>query len=60
LTEEQRSAPELLEQAQRLREQFPDIAETLEGIYRDGVKHRETIRDMLMKSDPQSLSSWLA
>lgn len=60
LTEEQRSAPELLEQAQRLHEQFPDISETLEGIYRDGVKHRETIRDMLMKSDPQSLSSWLA
>jgi hypothetical protein len=60
LTEEQRSAPELLEQAQTLREHFPDIAETLERVYRDGVKHRETIRDMLMKSDPQSLSSWLA
>jgi rubrerythrin len=60
LTEEQRSAPELLEQAQSLREQFPDIAEMLERIYRDGVKHREAIRDMLMKSDPQSLSSWLA
>lgn len=60
LTEAQRSAPELLEQAQSLREQFPDIAEMLERIYRDGVKHREAIRDMLMKSDPQSLSSWLA
>jgi rubrerythrin len=60
LTEEQRSAPELLEQAQILREHFPDIAETLERVYRDGVKHRETLRDMLMKSDPQSLSSWPA
>jgi rubrerythrin len=60
LTGAQRSAPELLDQAQRLRGQFPDIAEILERIYRDGVKHREAIRDMLMKSDPQSLSSWLA
>jgi len=60
LLAEQRSAPELLEQAQRLRGQFPDIAEVLERIYRDGAKHREALRDMLMKSDPQSLSSWLA
>ena len=60
LLREQRSAPELLEQAQRLRGQFPDVAEVLERIYRDGVKHREALRDMLMKSDPQSLSSWLA
>jgi rubrerythrin len=60
LLAEQRSAPELLEQAQRVRGQFPDIAEVLERIYRDGAKHREALRDMLMKSDPQSLSSWLA
>lgn len=60
LTAAQRTAPELLDQAQGLRAQFPDIAEILERIYRDGVKHREALRDMLMKSDPQSLSSWLA
>jgi len=60
LLAEQRSAPELLEQAERVRGQFPDIAEVLERIYRDGAKHREALRDMLMKSDPQSLSSWLA
>ena len=60
LTAAQRSAPELLDNAQRLRGQFPDVAAILERIYRDGIKHREAIRDMLMKSDPQSLSSWLA
>ncbi|HEX7229026.1 MAG TPA: ferritin-like domain-containing protein [Candidatus Binatia bacterium] len=60
LLAEQGSAPELLEEAQRMRGQFPDIAELLERMYRDGVKHREALRDMLMKSDPQSLSSWLA
>ena len=60
LTEEQRCASDLLEQAQSLREEFPGIADVLERIYQDGVKHREMIRDMLMKSDPQSLSSWLA
>ena len=60
LTAAQSSAPELLDQAQKLRGRFPDIAEVLERIHRDGVKHREAIRDMLMKSDPQSLSSWLA
>ncbi len=60
LTEEQHCSSDLLEQAQSLREEFPAIADVLERIYQEGVKHRAIIRDMLMKSDPQSLSSWLA
>ena len=60
LNEEQRSAAGLIEQAQSLRAEFPAVAEVLEGIYADGMRHREQIREMLMKSDPQSLSLWLA
>lgn len=55
LTEQQRCAEELFAQATRIREQFPDIAELIDRIYRDGKRHREIIRDMLMRSDPQSL-----
>jgi len=60
LNEEQRSAAGLIEQAQSLRAEFPAVAEVLERIYADGMRHREQIREMLMKSDPQSLSLWLA
>ena len=50
----------MIEQAQSLRAEFPAVAEILERIYADGMRHREQIREMLMKSDPQSLSLWLA
>jgi rubrerythrin len=60
LNEEQHCAAAFLDQAQALREEFPAVAEVLERIYQDGMNHRKAIRDMLMKSDPQSLSSWLA
>lgn len=59
LREHQLCAAELLEEAQSVREDFPTIADVLERIYQDGVKHRDEIREMLMKSDPQSLSAWL-
>lgn len=55
LTEQQRCAEELFDQARSIREEFPDIAELLERIHRDGKRHCEIIRDMLMRSDPQSL-----
>jgi hypothetical protein len=55
LTEQQRCSEELFEQALNIREEFPDIAEMIERIYQDGKRHRDAIRDMLMKSDPQSL-----
>ena len=60
LNEEQHSEAGLIEEAQSLREEFPAVAEVLERIYADGMRHREQIREMLMKSDPQSLSLWLA
>jgi rubrerythrin len=59
LKEHQLCAAELLEEAQSLREELPSVAEVLEQIYQDGVRHRDEIRKMLMKSDPQSLSAWL-
>jgi len=40
--------------------QFPDIAEVLERIYRDGMKPREALRDMPTKSDRQLLGGWKA
>jgi rubrerythrin len=60
LNEEQHCAAGLIKQAQSLREELPAVAEVLERIYADGTRHREAIREMLMKSDPQSLSAWLA
>jgi rubrerythrin len=60
LNEGQICAAELMEEAQSLREELPTVAEVLERIYQDGVRHRDEIRKMLMKSDPQSFSAWLA
>lgn len=60
LDEQQRSAAERLAQVQRIKEELPEIAELLMRINDNGVTHRVAIRDMLMKSDPQSLSHWLA
>jgi rubrerythrin len=60
LNEHQICAAEVLEEAQRVREALPTVAEVLQRIYDDGGKHRDEIREMLMKSDPQSLSAWLA
>ena len=60
LNEQQVCAAELLEEVQRVREELPTVADVLQRIYDDGVMHRDEIRKMLMKSDPQSLSTWLA
>lgn len=54
LAAEQQCAADLVEQAQSLREELPSVAEVLERIYQDGHSHRETLREMLMRSDPQS------
>jgi rubrerythrin len=59
LEEEQRCAVELLEQAGTIRAELPTVAEVLERIYADGRRHRETLREMLMRSDPQSHLSYL-
>jgi len=55
LEAEQRHSDELLAQAVMVRGEAPAAAELLERIYEEGKRHRAVIRDMLMKSDPQSL-----
>lgn len=55
LDAERRCSAELMEDMQTVREELPDIARVLERIYEDGEKHRAEIRDMLMRSDPQSI-----
>jgi bacterioferritin (cytochrome b1) len=55
LDAEKRCSAELIEEMHTVREELPDIARVLERIYEDGEKHRAEIRDMLMRSDPQSI-----
>jgi bacterioferritin (cytochrome b1) len=54
LDEEKHCSEELIEQMQTVRDEMPDVAEVLGRIYEDGEKHRVEIREMLMRSDPQS------
>ena len=54
LDEEKQCSDELIERMQTVRDELPHIAEVLQRIYEDGEKHRAEIRDMLMRSDPQS------
>jgi bacterioferritin (cytochrome b1) len=58
LEDESRCAGELLEQAMLLEADFPAIADMLRRIYEEEQKHRDEIREMLMRSDP--LSMWAA
>jgi|RhiMetdeSRZDD1v2_1073273.scaffolds.fasta_scaffold108968_4 rubrerythrin len=59
LNEEQQRSGQLIEQARSLRAELPAVAEVLERIYEDSGRHRETLREMLMRSDPQSHLSYL-
>jgi bacterioferritin (cytochrome b1) len=59
LNEEQQRSVALIEQARSLRAELPAVAEVLERIYEDSRRHRETLREMLMRSDPQSHLSYL-
>ena len=54
LSNEEKFSDGLIEQAQRLREELPSVADLLERMYQDGQSHREALREMLMRSDPQS------
>ena len=54
LAAEQECAAGLIQQAQSLRAELPSVADLLERIYQDGQNHRESLRQMLMRSDPQS------
>lgn len=55
LEEEKHCSEDLIEIMQTVRNELPDIAAMLERIYEDSEKHRSEIRDMLMRSDPQSI-----
>ena len=55
LEEEKQSSDDLIEQMQSLRNEMPDIAAMLERMYEDSERHRSEIRDMLARSDPQSI-----
>ncbi|HVO94612.1 MAG TPA: hypothetical protein VMT22_17315 [Terriglobales bacterium] len=54
LDEQQRDAAELSLEARELQPEMPEIARLLERILEDGKVQRAAIREMLMKSDPQS------
>jgi hypothetical protein len=54
LTEEQRCADELFEKAREFHDDLPDVSNLLERIYEDESAHRDELRNMLMRSDPQS------
>jgi rubrerythrin len=55
LEEEQRCAGELHEDLPGMSGEFPDVAKLLERIEEDGKDHRSQLRDMIARSDPQSL-----
>lgn len=55
LEEEQRDSDDLQDELPPVAAAFPDIADLLERIESDGKRHRDQLRDMLARSDPQSL-----
>ena len=56
LNEEGHCAGELMEQIWAVATDYPDIAVLLERISKDEKKHRDEIREMLMRSDACALS----
>ncbi len=56
LDEEYRSADRLPEQLRSMESEDPDIAKFLQQISREQKKHRDEIREMLMRSDPFAFS----
>lgn len=56
LEEESRCAGDLMEQIWSMQSNHPDIAEVLQRISEEENKHRDEIREMLMRSDAFALS----
>jgi ferritin len=56
LDDENRSADHITEQLRRLGLDYPDITAFLQEIVQEQRKHRDEIREMLMRSDPFALS----
>src|SRR5262245_37893311 len=54
LNEKERCSATLIAEAQATREEYPTAADILERIYQTSHEHREDLRPMLIRSDPQS------
>ena len=54
LEDQRRCAAELLVDITRLQGDFPEVADMLQRVYDEGSRHREELRSMLMRSDPQA------
>lgn len=54
IDENTRCSAKLTAMIQTVSDELPDIAQVLQRIFEDSQKHREEIRDMLMRSDPQA------
>jgi rubrerythrin len=55
LEEERRCAAELEEETLSVESGYPDVIELLHGIEEEERRHRDEMRQMLMRSDPQAL-----
>lgn len=55
LEEERRCAAELEDDLLTMESDYPDVVELLQPIDEEDRDHRDEIRDMLMRSDPQAL-----
>ena len=56
LEKESRSADRLQEEIWKIKSDYPDIGEFLQLIFEKNKKHRQEIKDMLMRSDAFALS----
>jgi rubrerythrin len=56
IEDENRSADHLPEQLRRIGLDYPDITKLLQEVSYEQKKHRDAIREMLMRSDPFALS----
>jgi rubrerythrin len=55
LEDERRCSADLFEHIVRFEPELPRVAEILQQIYDDETRHRSELREMLIRSDPQSL-----
>jgi len=52
---ERQCAADIEEEIREIQPELPAVAEMLERVQEDDKRHREEIRDMLIRSDPQAL-----
>lgn len=56
LEEEKHCAAELIERIRMSPPEFPDVSDVLQRIYDDEIKHRDALREMLIRSDPLAVA----